>query len=268
MIIRTETIPIKSNKDKQLDSLSEGFYNLSQIEFDEYIKLKDESKKAQKAEEILGKVMLLFLANVQMRIKPEVKEYFKNPKKDKNDKPLSKKITTKETKVYLNNGSKDKDFKLSDRFKVEADDFEGIQKQLPFEIINPYVFYKKSKPINDIDELRKFNGRFSGSLLFVRGSKKGQVHSVDLNVNFNDNGNKISGTYESKISYKGDLYSHNRGRGSNGKIRKSAKGLYLIEMSPNSFLHMRYISEQDHFVGKFYDDDEFVGLAKIFPEGN
>ena len=76
VVIQKETIAIKSNDGKKLNSISNAFFNLSQKEILEYTKLKDAKKKYEKADEILGKVILLFLANVQMRLKPEVEDYF------------------------------------------------------------------------------------------------------------------------------------------------------------------------------------------------
>lgn len=268
VIIRTETVPIKSQKDKQLDALSEDFYNLSQAEFRDYIRLKDESKKAEKAEEILGKVILLFLANVQMKMSDDVKSYFEKPKISKQielpskTEPLRKneKGIWKSSKleVYIN------EYKEAKPLGVKDSEFVDVEKQLPVEIISPYAYFKKAKPIKEYDEVQKFNGSLSGIMLVTSGKKKGQRHAIELNIAFSDDNGKISGTYESKISYGGDLYSHNRGHGSNGKIRRAAKGLYLLETSPNSFIHLRYISDRDGFSGKYYDDDEFRGLVKLY----
>jgi hypothetical protein len=268
VIIRSETIPIKSHKDKQLDDLAEGFYNLSKDEFDKYIQLKDESEKAEKAEEILGKVILLFLANVQMKMSSDVKNYFEKPKTmkrstteplEKNDEGLWKKP---ELEVYVN------DYKKSETLKIEDEEFSLVQKQLPMEIKSPYTYFKKAKAVEEFDKIKKFNGAFTGNMYIVAGKKKGQRHVVELSISFGDDNGKISGSYESKISYEGNLYSHNRGSGGNKQIRKAAKGLYLIEISPNSFMHLRYISSNDYFVGKFYDDDEYRGLVKLYPQGN
>jgi hypothetical protein len=268
VIIRTETIPIKTQKDKQLDSLSEGFYNLSQTEFNEYIKLKDESKKAEKAEEILGKVMLLFLANVQMKMTTEVKDYFDKPKKvalDKKEKKTKESVLSKDEKkleVYIN------EYKKAKPLGVKDSEFVDVERQMPIEIKSPYAYFKKAKPIKEYDKIQKFNGLFSGSMLVTAGKKKGQRHSVELNIAFSDDNGKINGSYESKLSFEGNTYSHNRGGGGNRQIRRASKGLYLVETSPNSFLHLRYLSDKDYFIGKYYDDDEYIGLVKLYPQAN
>lgn len=262
VVIRSETIAMKSGKEKQLDKLSEAFYNLSKTEFEDYVHLKNQKEKFEKAEEILGKVILLFLANVQMKMGEDVKDYFTSGKRVQPNNEVVKGASkeVRSTEVIINDYIKSKNIKdLDVRFK-------DIQRKFPIELSAPSLFFKNAKPIKDINQIDIFNGSFKGELNIISGNKKGEVHGVDLRINFQDNNGKVSGSYESKLSSKGNLYSHNKGNGTNGQIKRSkGRGLFLLETSPNSFLHLKYLSGEDYFIGKYYVSDEYRGLVMLYP---
>ncbi len=265
VVVRSETIPIESGADKKLDSMSDAFFNLTQEEFLEYTKLKDQKEKYLKADEIIGKIILIFLANVQMRMNPEVKSYFvdgNKPKIEQQEDNVKDGITVLDLpKPQLDEES---DFRLIKK-EVKEGQFQEAANKVPFEIKSPYAFFKKAKPIDDLAKMRRFNGSFRGKLLIENGNKADQVHDVELNINFIQDGSKVTGDYESKLSYQGGLYSHNRGSGDNGKIKSGKKGLFLLEMSPSSFMHLKYMEGEDYFLGKYYDNDEYRGLVRIYP---
>ncbi len=263
VVIQKETLAIQSADAQKLDSISNAFFNLSQNEILEYTKLKDAKKKYEKADEILGKVILLFLANVQMRMKPEVKSYFVEGKKEK--------VKIEDLTFKSNNQIKKKpevvimdEYIFAKLIAVDAQ-FMSVQKNMPFKIKSPYKLFKKSNSFEDLEKIKKFNGVFKGSLLITKGKHKNRLDDIELNINFFERDGKIDGTYESKLSHSGDTYSHNRGSGGARQIRKAPKGTYLVETSPNSFMHLRYIEGEDIFHGKYYDDDEFKGLVTLYP---
>jgi len=265
VIVRSETIPIKSGADKKLDSMSNAFFNLTQKDFLEYTNLKDQKAKYLKADEILGKIILIFLANVQMRMNPEVKSYFVDGIKPEVEKKEDSRLESALKPDRSQLEEKDNKEFIYKKHKAKDEQFQVAASMLPIEIISPYAFFKKAKAIESIDRIKKFNGTFRGNLLLEAGKNSGQVHDVELIINFNQEGQKIKGAYESKLSFKGQLYSHNRGSGDNGQIRRGDKGLYLLETSPSSFMHLKYIEGEDYFVGKYYNNDEYSGLVKIYP---
>jgi hypothetical protein len=265
VIVRSETIPIQSGADKKLDSMSNAFFNLTQKDFLEYTNLKDQKSKYLKADEILSKIILIFLANVQMRMNPAVKSYFVDGvKPELEEKKVYDPDTALEPDLQESETKDTKEF-MYKKHKVKNEQFQVAVNKLPIEIISPYAFFKKAKAIVNLDRIKKFNGTFRGNLLIETGKNSGQIHDVELIINFNQEGQKIKGAYESKLSFKGQLYSHNRGSGDNGQIRRGEKGLYLLETSPSSFMHLKYIEGEDYFVGKYYNNDEYSGLVKIYP---
>lgn len=56
------------------EELQKQVKQFSESELDEYLKLNDQKKRYQKADELLGKVMLLFLANLGLNVSDEKKE--------------------------------------------------------------------------------------------------------------------------------------------------------------------------------------------------
>ena len=66
-IIKNNSVPATSEKCIQLDEAKSNLIKISQNEYQEYTKIKDLKQKYEKADELLGKIMLLFLADVGFR---------------------------------------------------------------------------------------------------------------------------------------------------------------------------------------------------------
>ncbi len=264
-----------SNEGINLKKLERSIQKLTDDDLIEYAQLTEMKAKYEKADEILGKIMVLFLANIHLEINKNVKDYFVHNKRPKlktlPSHPLSETTNLKKTNIgpeVITDPFKDWD--KSHFNKIESEEFEIVEiKTSKFELKNPYQFFKSAKDAKSIKELGLISGKFEGDLYITKGKNKGKIDKVVLDINFHQERNKLIGQYFVEISRDGKPYSTNRGSGDNGqaKIVKKPKRHYLLEASPNSFFQVFPESSrnnQSNLFGKFYDDDEYIGLVKLY----
>lgn len=252
--------------EKKYQSLLGAMKGISDIDLEEYIHLKKSEEKYKKADEILGKIMLLFLANIQLKLKPEVKDYFTKGERSSVHEVIDSKtveeINPKQIDSIQNNITQ-----MIVPLIIENPEFEQVAKNVEKTLIkNPYLYYKKAKAVEDLSKLKFLKGKFEGEVYLTKGKHKGSTEKIILDINFYHEAGKIKGEYLSQLFRDGQAYSTNRGEGGNTQIREVEHNFsqVLIETSPNSFIHLEIINGQDFYVGKYYDDDEFVGLVKLY----
>lgn len=131
-------------------------------------------------------------------------------------------------------------------------------------IAEPEVFLAKSKVINDVKELQKINGSYSGRIHFFAGKYKGQRHRLVLNVDYfaDDDGKGTDGQSEILLyDENGKNYSHSRGTGGNRNILNGEDGSFVIKIVDKSFIH--FITKYRLKTGNYYEDGKLVGIAKL-----
>jgi hypothetical protein len=255
-----------SNSQKKFTSFKSAAQNISNTDLLEYTKLKTMKEKYEKADEILGKIMLLFLANIHLEMNKEVKDYFSSNKRPILKDHLPKVISfgeKKKTKVIISPYER---LEKVQAIAIEDEKFSMINKKTAmFNLKSPYKTFKNAKPATRLEEIFAVYGKYAGELYITKGKNKGKIDTVTLDIKFEQIGNKINGTYFSELKRDGVAYSTKRGRGDNNQIRlvKSPKEHLLIQMSPNSFIQVSPLSDSDVLIGRFYDDDEFRGLVKL-----
>ena len=257
----------QSKTQKKLESFNKAAQKISNIDLLEYIKLKTMKEKYEKADEILGKIMLLFLANVQLEMNKDVKEYFSTSKRPtlKNDIPKSISVSKKKESIEVII-SPFKKFNKKNLGKIENEDFSDIEiKTAKFELKEPYSFYKNAKSATELKEVFRVYGKFEGELYRTTGKTKGSIDKVLLEIKFMQVGDKLKGEYFSELRRDGVAYSTNRGSGYNGQVKliKKPKKHLLLQMSPNSFLQVFPSNESEVIIGRFYDNDEYAGLVRV-----
>jgi len=277
----------QSKTQKKLESFNKAAQKISNIDLLEYIKLKTMKEKYEKADEILGKIMLLFLANVQLEMNKDVKEYFSTSKRPtlKNDIPKSISVSKKKESIEVII-SPFKKFNKKNLGKIENEDFSDIEiKTAKFELKEPYSFYKNAKSATELKEVFRVYGKFEGELYRTTGKTKGSIDKVLLEIKFMQVGDKLKGEYFSELRRDGVAYSTNRGKGEyfselrrdgvaystnrgsgyNGQVKliKKPKKHLLLQMSPNSFLQVFPSNESEVIIGRFYDNDEYAGLVRV-----
>jgi hypothetical protein len=250
---------IKIEKNKK--SFITAATNISNVDLLEYTKLKTMKEKYEKADEILGKIMLLFLANIQLEMNKDVKKYFTSSDRQKLRFEEKKKEPIKVVISPFESSSKD------DLGKIENEDFSDIEsKTSKFNLKEPYAFYKNAKSATDLKDIFRLYGKFEGELYITKGKNKGIIDSIHIDIKLMQVGNKLKGDYISELRRSGSPYSTNRGSGENKQVKliNKPKKHLLLEMSPSSFLQIFPSNESEIIIGRFYDNDEYMGLVRLY----
>lgn len=266
----SELIELKvkySRLKKRYESLNKAATNISNIDLKEYTELKSLEEKYKKADEILGKVMLLFLANIKVKMESKVQDYFANSERSIPLKKNIEDVSNDIPKMKLIKNENGLFSPINIPLKVEHPDFDQVAKSVEKTLINnPYMFYKNAKSAKNFKEILFLKGKFEGELYRIKGKFKGSTDKVLLEINFYEEEGKLKGDYISQLLRNGEAYSTNRGGGDNAQIRKveGHPRQVLLETSPNSFIHLEITKGNDYYIGKYYDDDEFSGLVKLY----
>jgi len=263
---RTETIKqiqiqaeIKTKKNEK--SFINAATNISNIDLLEYTKLKTMKDKYEKADEILGKIMLLFLANIQLEMNKDVKKYFSSTDRLELEIEQEKIEPLKVITNPYGNLSKEK------LGEIENEDFADIEsKTSNFNIKQPYAFFKNAKPVTELKDIFRVYGKFEGELYITNGKNKGVIDSVHIDIKLMQVGNKLKGDYISELRRSGVPYSTNRGSGENNQVKlvNKPKKHILLEMSPSSFIQIFPNNESETIIGRFYDNDGYIGLVRLY----
>lgn len=235
----------------------------------EYIEINDHEQKLKKADELLGKVMMLFLANISIHFNQNIKDYFDMPvsyrlEKDKYEIPKKDIETIEEIEA-----EPDTDNKSSYKENpIPLYEIANEELRRPFSRLNklvlstPYKYLKESTLLTDPTQMMKLNGDFMGKIHYLAGKNKGEVHDLLLSINLIEGEKGLSGNYFSEISFNGVPSSTNRGNGGNAHISVNGdkKREVLLKTSPNSFIQL-ILSERNELRGNYYDDDEYKGIV-------
>lgn len=244
------------------------------LELNSYVKLKDAEEKYKKADEILGKVMTLFLANVSIHFDQRVKKYFDSPvaTRTKAEQETPKYRDVEKSKMAHEIPApedNDKEQGIYTSINLPFQSIENEELRGPFvrsrhQVINkPFMYFKNAKAATSKKIADEFTGEFSGVILALGGKNEGETYDVLLKVNLQHVGEKIVGTYFSELSRGGKPFSTNKGNGTNNHIKQSSsKKEYLLSTSPNSYMQL-FKRDSNQYYGSFYSNDEYVGVVVI-----
>lgn len=273
--VETKEVPTLKTP-PQCNSLAEAKTNLisiSQNEYFEYTQIKDLKQKYEKADELLGKIMLLFLADVGFRVQktsaplpePKIEPLTKEPLPPKPDlqnvkSPESESINVGEKKFDLSG--------KSSRIK-----FLNTQKQI-FDTLN------KSLIADPKNEFSKANYPAQAQVKFLEGLFSGYIHFFDkkreeLNVSWelipDYSKNPILGRFILKISGAGKN-SETSGQGQFKNINTLAddpNAIIVEACGDGCYMQLYYNAPFDQFFGNYYERNrntkifERVGLIDL-----
>lgn len=236
---------------KEVPSISK-IQEKPQIDFEEYLTLKSEREKYLKAEELYGKMMIMFLASIGLReqgivkqIQKEREEYVAGLEKKIKD----NEILLKEKQSELSNFEKrfeevraasDKNDKKEENNKKtrESEILERLQKST----------YMTS---NDRLLMKSLFGEFSGQI-----TMKGKNYFMIVKSTFRKNADKQIDGEANILLYEGDKeVSNSTSRGDNRAFRSvdSSSNSFIVEISPDIFAELEYVNNGDYLKGLIYD---------------
>lgn len=239
---------------ENLTDAKSSLISISQNEYLEYTKIKDLKQKYEKADELLGKVMILFLADVGFRlqkpgmvepgvetpsattIKPEVINHVV-------EMPIVAPAPT------VDSGLRGKSSAIK-TLTTEKQIDEVLDKSI---IANPKAENAKGMVINS-QQARILDGRYAGSIKFLDSKRESLSVIWDLAPDYSKS--ELSVTFTLSI-HGTSTNSDSNGSGSIDKIVNLAddKGGYLVSSCGGAcYLQLYYNSAGDRFFGNYYEE--------------
>lgn len=221
-----------------------------------YAELKDAEAKLKAAEEMYGKMMLLFLAEMGIRSKQELKKVEATPETvvthaEVKTTPGPEHVTAVAAPTVRPEVVLPKETKLKDT---------------PKEAWTKYATTPFLESIKGKD--KRLIGQFEGALTHSSGKNAGRVDTVVMEFNLTQTVKGISGnTLVLMIDPTGKEYSRNAGNGGNRALKGSElPDAYYVEASPNTYfmINLKRIPEVR---GQYFEKGKFVGnvvLRKTF----
>ncbi|MFZ4714655.1 MAG: hypothetical protein ACOYL6_13130 [Bacteriovoracaceae bacterium] len=238
--------------------LQQKIYTIADHELRNYAMAQEAKEKLQAADELYGKVVLLFLAdlNLHMDLPQTAKEtVWKEDEQEKIEEEKAKPIVVGALDTSPLAGLK----KMSQTVREELAPESKLTG--PKKTVENFKLSAYSNKMNPM--VRRLMGDFRGQLKLESGKKKGQTHGVHLNFDFLMKDKKLDGmALVELIDNKGEVYSTSSGDGSNRNIRQSADdpNLFFIECSPDSFFTVN-MKSYPKLRGQFFESDEYRGTV-------
>ena len=249
-------------KEKYL-ALQSRFDQLNKVDFEEYLQLKTQKEKYNKANDILGKILVIFLAELGLKVSGEARDYaedlmsnpdkhaYKEKETSGNKSPQTEKNIVAEVAKQNHQTFLRKETKVHEvKSKEEAQDFLDA---VHFE--------------NLFDELRAAQGLKKRQYVHIRGSfigfvnlsePKGEQWEVEL---FLDgqlvDGVIRKGTSRIKLLKDGQVFSDSNGNGDIDGVKSLAgkkKGILLKLGGNNGYFQLYYAPALNQLIGNYYKE--------------
>lgn len=222
---------------------------MADFSMDDYLKLKSEKEKYEKAEELYGKMMLMFLASIGMKEKSAMEQIVKereNYVKNLEERLLetNKLIAVKEATIA--------NFELEKNKKSQ--EVEEVEKVKDSVVSNVMERFQKSSYMGSDSRmlLRDLFGEFSGNIFL-----NGKTYLMQVKSSLRKDGAKGLFGETNVILYneEGKEVSNSTGKGDNRAFRsvQNRKNLVIVEISPGEFAELKYVVDSDYFTGQIYD---------------
>lgn len=244
---RPVSIPEKTHTD---------FSALASLEAKKYALAKTPDEKLRAAEELYGKMVILFLANLGLELQkstPMIQDHL--PVADASPSRIDETQVISAPAVMC---PPCQSAAIKEEKKFEAPKLSVTEK------FGTTPYFNKMEA-----ELKKILGRFEGALVFFAGSRKGKTDHVLFLVDLQQEGRSktLKGQVQVVLTDEdGKSYSRNVGRGGNKTIKYATQErMVYIEASPMSFFAIN-VSEfnKNEVRADYYDDNKLVGRAIVF----
>ena len=254
----------ESNPDLNSEKIEAFKSNLTQFnnnELREYLSLKTQKEKYEKADELLGKIIMIFLADLDLKMSPLAIEFAKKsivPKKlitpKKEDSKKSEKSENKPPEDKKENPNPN--WIANEQKSTEAySDHEKKEFLKSVVIDDLFSKLKDKKPISQ-SQLKNLNGSYYGKVLF---NKAGQT-PWDVEVEFDGYFQNTNPTANSlvKLSKNGKVFSSGT---SNGSIKDfnqlggDSSALVVEANGGDSFFQLYSNKLNDSYFGNYYEKD-------------
>ncbi len=272
---------VKEAKSSEVNQDIKKFIN---VDYLEYVRLIDAQDRYKKADELLGKAILIFLADVAIRLPPEVQDYMDAPKQIES---LEHQIITKDKKNVVEQIYKmDKTPVLKNEILKKPQNLRQDENRISFQYTrlrrqtDAYVV-KDDKDLLDLlrkasyihktnFDPRTLNGVFKGDLVYTKKVPQRKIVEI-LKVEFNFSQNNQRG-------YKGPCsISHYNKSGSRTTYRRELLCQFslkvidektfelLLELKSGFFYHIKHTKGRQ-LILNHYQEYRYVGFGELYKQ--
>ncbi|MFL5785126.1 MAG: hypothetical protein ACJ76H_10975 [Bacteriovoracaceae bacterium] len=242
-LTRPKSVPEKTKSEFQHFSVNEAR---------KFAEAKTPDEKLKAAEELYGKMMILFLADLGLQLQKS--------------QPVTE-IEPPEEKVAVTDSVKEI-VKTECAPCAQAKNESAPAKKEVAKKLSMTDKFKASAYVSKMDSLiQKMSGVFSGKLTNFAGPRRGRVDNALMDVELVQKQQTLDGSIQVILTDENGIpYSRNRGKGGNKTIRYSpADKMVYVEASPTSFFVFRAGDFNDNDVtGEYYENDILSGRAILY----
>lgn len=238
---------------------------LANVDIDEYYRLKESEAKFRKADEIFGKIVAIFLADLGLHVKsagPVARaavEPGKQPETAKAPAAVSAPVAAAPAPASWQANEKGLLAVRSER--GIAEELERVKLPDPTATWNQALSFKNRK-----EQLQGLSGRFAGTGSVTTDGQE-QTWDITMQVDAQMKNEKLDGIFKAILSKNGKTFSNSS---SSGGIRafKEVAGeskTVLAEISPTLMFQLYYIKDLDQLAGHVYkrssEDDAYQHIG-------
>lgn len=239
--------PTPQIESKLTPEVSNKFQNLIDNEAKNFALQKDAAAKLKAAEELYGKMMLLFLANLNLKSSHEFVAA---------EKAAVNQLNENQTKIEIT-----RDSTSPNTVKVSSTSAPASQKEInQNKIQERYDKYRSAHYLESFKRKeRRLLGHFVGTLDHMRPANR--TDNVRMEFNLIQDGKSLSGHTLVTISDSaGNEYSKNAGNGGNRalKIHSREEDSYYVDASPTSFFILRF-AKFPRIDGQYFEKGKLIG---------
>lgn len=245
--------------------------SLTEKEILEYYQLKSDSEKLKSADDILGKMVLLFLYDLGIKLQPATQDLIlsqiQNQKSgvDPHDVDSSSSPHTSPSQNTAKLvSSRWQDFEiLRSQINDDADASRFLEKVSIKDFSETLKLAKNFA--NRTGQINYLNGNFYGKAQVIRNNKSAQW-DIEMSIMGDLGKGKLHGQVSIKMIENGKVFSQSRGNGTLKEIKEfeSESDAIIIRAAPSTYFQLYYLKNQDAFIGNVYaNESEEESLIRI-----
>lgn len=242
------------------ENLQKKIQQIHDVDFEEYVQLKEQKEKYLKADEILGKIFLVFLAEAGLKLSQKNIQQLRQqgvvlPKEPEKALLEAQEAPCKPTKGAAGALIKEdvdwlKNEKIFGADKLSEDEAKSL------EIKDLFSVLKKAQPMG-MGVAQKINGAFDGTITF-EGPPFVWVMQLELEVTGENSSGVVEGKYKSVLSEPNkEPFSSSNGDGTQDQflVTENSQAIFMKLKAKNKDNYIQvYITDGNRkLVGNFYE---------------
>ncbi len=247
----------KTRHEQELSEFKSHFQNISSEEIREYLRTQNAEEKLRKADELLAKMMQIFVAQVGLKLsQEELNQFGKIPTKTDPVAPVDNQPPAKPEPVQVVKNQDADDRLLEQRLKSRARNVNSAAEADRFAKMlgDNYAERVQDSQILSRDQIRNLNGIFEGEIKFDK-DKATQRVSLEFNGRL-EKSQYIEGTLSLKIFDENNkMINQTTGSGNVSKSLSGNANEIFVEAG-RYYLQLTYFPAMDSWGGTYLENEK------------